>query len=333
VTLIPGDGVGPEVINGAKLCIQATGVDIKWEEKLLGKDALDKLGALVPEETVDSIKKNKVALKGPVLRPAKTLGSTNSKYKNIDIIVVRENTEDLYSGIEFDIGDELNEFLINRINEKKMGNLSKDTAISLKIISEIGSRRIIRFAFEYALSNNRKKVVCVHKANILKFTDGLFLKNFYNEAPNFPNIIAEDFIVDNLSMQLVLRPNNFDVLVLPNLYGDIISDLCAGLIGGLGLAPGANIGNDLAVFEPVHGSAPKYAGKNKVNPSATILSGSLLLNYLGEKEASSKIDRAVSEVVTENKFVTYDLKPTRDDRTAVGTTQMAEAIAKRIKSY
>jgi len=358
ITLIEGDGVGPEVVRAAKLCLEATGLNVEWEEKLLGRPAQEKLGELIPQETIDSIKKNKVALKGPVttpvgggfrsvnvglrkildlyanLRPVRSLGAPSSfKDKKIDIIVVRENTEDLYAGIEFGQKDSFFPTLLSEVKRKGLKNLDSDSAISLKIISPRNSQRIIRFAFQYALDNGRRKVACVHKANILKFTDGLFLKVFYEEAKKFPQIIAEDYIVDNLSMQLVLKPENFDILVLPNLYGDIISDLCAGLVGGLGIAPGANIGENCAVFEPVHGSAPKYTGKNKVNPTATILSTALMLRYLGEVEKAQKIERAVEEIIKEGKFVTYDLKVDRNDPSAVGTLQMAEAIAEKIKSY
>ncbi len=355
VTLIPGDGIGPEITKAAKVCVAATGIDIQWEEQMLGKTAKDKTGDLLPEETIKSIKKNKVALKGPVttpvggsfrsvnvelrkrldlyanLRPANTKYFINSKYKDIDLIVVRENTEGLYAGIEFELGDKSTRELIEKVNLQQNSRISADTAISLKTISKRGSERIIRFGFDHARRNNRKKVSCVHKANILKFTDGLFLKTFYRIAEEYKDIEANDYIVDNLSMQLVLRPQNFDVLILPNLYGDIISDLCAGLVGGLGLAPGANIGQTEAVFEPVHGSAPKYAGKNKVNPVATILSARLLLKYLGEDRAADMVDAAVQDVITEGKYVTYDLKPRRDDPAAVGTSQMAESIADRIQ--
>lgn len=357
VTLIPGDGIGPEVTKAAKLCVESTGVDIEWEEYLIGETALEKQSALLPKDTIDSIKKNKIALKGPAttpvgesfrsvnvalrkeldlyvnLRPVLSLNSVKQLYKNVDIVVVRENTEDLYVGIEFDIGDVFTTDLIKRINKHQGRKLSDNTAISLKTISKEGSRRVIKFAFEYALKNKRKKVSCVHKANILKFSDGLFLKTFYEMAKDYDSLEANDYIVDNLSMQLVLRPYNFDVLVLPNLYGDIISDLCSGLVGGLGLAPGGNIGKDMAVFEPVHGSAPKYAGKNKVNPVATILSGGLMLKYMGEKDAALKIERAVNDVIREDKSVTYDLKSDRNDPSAVGTNEVAEAIAEKIKSY
>ena len=354
VTLIRGDGIGPEVTEAAKLCIEATGVEIRWHERLLGETALKERGSLVPDETISSIRENKVALKGPAttpvgkgfrsvnvelrkrldlyvnLRPARSMGISRN-YEGVDIIVVRENTEDLYAGIEFDIGGAITKELIDTINREKLGKLDYDTAISLKTISRKGSERIVRFAFEYALKNKRKKVSCVHKANILKFTDGLFLKTFYDVAGEYEGRVdGGDYIVDNLSMQLVLNPSKMDVLVLPNLYGDIISDLCAGLIGGLGVAPGANIGEDCAVFEPVHGSAPKYAGKNKVNPVATILSGVMMLRYINEAEAADRLEKAVLEVINDRKSVTYDLIPDRDERKAVGTMQMAEAGIERL---
>ncbi|HEC69823.1 MAG TPA: isocitrate/isopropylmalate dehydrogenase family protein [Candidatus Omnitrophica bacterium] len=358
ITLIEGDGIGPEVVKAAKLCVEASGLKVEWEERFLGKTAQEKTGQLIPEETLDSIRRNRVALKGPVttpvgggfrsvnvelrkkldlyanLRPVKSWPVCTSPFKDrkIDIVVVRENTEDLYAGIEFNSEDDFFPSLACEL-EKRGLDTKKERAISLKVISEENSRRIIRFAFDYAQENKRKKVTCIHKANILKFTDGLFLKIFYEEAKNFPEIISEDYIVDNFCMQVVLRPENFDVLVLPNLYGDIVSDLCAGLVGGLGLAPGANIGKDCAVFEPVHGSAPKHAGKNKVNPIATILSATLMLKYLKQEEKAEKIERAIEEVIKEGEFLTYDLKPTRDDPTSVGTLQMAEAIVDKIKSF
>lgn len=352
--MIKGDGIGPEVIEAARICVEATGINIEWEEAFLGEVALKERGELIPEETLSSIQNNGVALKGPVttpvgggfrsvnvelrkrlnlyacLRPAKSLGSVNAVYEDVDIVVVRENTEDLYAGIEFSREDEFSKFLIRKIRDTGI-DLPEDTVFSLKTISGSSSERIIRFAFEYALKNRRKMVTCGHKANILKVTDGLFLKTFYKIAGEYQNIQANDYIIDNLSMQLVLRPHNFEVIVLPNLYGDIISDLCAGLVGGLGILPGANIGENMAVFEPVHGSAPKYAGKNKVNPTATILSASLMLKYLGEEEAGLKIEEAVKEVIKEGKFLTYDLKPTRDDPEAAGTLKMAEAIAEKVR--
>ncbi len=356
VTLIPGDGIGPEVTEAARICVDALGVDLEWEVKEAGEIALDKYGQLLPEDAIESIKKNKVALKGPIttpvgrgfrsinvamrqlfdlyvcLRPIKSFNTPNTAHKNIDIVIMRENTEDLYAGVEFEAKTKPANKLIEEINSFSEKKVRKESAISIKPISEFASERLAKFAFEYALKNNRKKVACVHKANIMKHTDGLFLDTFNKVAANYQNKIeTTDVIVDNLSMQLVLRPQNFDILVLPNLYGDIISDLGAGLIGGLGLAAGANIGKEISIFEPTHGSAPKYAGKNKVNPIATILSAGLMLRHLGEQEKAKVLQEALTDVINEGKSVTYDLKPRRDDPTAVGTKETAEAIAKRIK--
>ncbi|MBD3263733.1 MAG: isocitrate/isopropylmalate dehydrogenase family protein [Candidatus Omnitrophica bacterium] len=355
-TLIPGDGIGPEVTEAALICLDALGVDFEWDKKSAGKNALEKYGNLLPQDTIDSIRKNKIALKGPIttpvgkgfrsvnvairhmldlyvcLRPVKSFSLPKVFHKNIDIVVMRENTEDLYAGVEFPPnGIDTNKVIetINSFSEKK---IASDSALSIKPISESASKRIFEFAFSYAQKNNRKKVTCVHKANIMKYTDGLFLKTFYETAKKFEGkITVKDVIVDNLAMQLIMRPQHFDILVLPNLYGDIISDLGAGLIGGLGLAAGANIGDDIAVFEPTHGSAPKYAGLSKVNPVATILSASLMLRYLGEAAKADILEEAVKEVVEEGIKVTYDLKPRRDDPTAVSTREMAETIASKIK--
>lgn len=355
ITLIPGDGIGPEVSLAAKRCVEATGVKVEWEEVLAGQDALTKFGEILPQKVIDSVKKNKVALKGPIItpigvgfrsvnvairhaldlyacvRPAKTYAGAKSFYKDIDLVIVRENSEDLYAGIEFEVNKEETLGLISSIEKLSGKKIRPDSGISIKPISEFASRRIVDFAFQYALKNNRKKVTCVHKANIMKFTDGLFLRAAREVAKRYEGkVLFEEAIVDNMSMQLVQRPKEYDVLVLPNLYGDIISDLCAGLIGGLGIAPGANIGTDAAVFEAVHGSAPKYAGKNKVNPTAMILSAVLMLQYLKEDKAALKLENAVKEVLAEGKSVTYDLKATRDDPTSVGTQEMADAIIKKI---
>jgi isocitrate dehydrogenase (NAD+) len=355
ISLIPGDGTGPEIIEATKLCIDALGVDIEWETVYAGEPALKKYNNLLPAETLLSIKRNKIALKGPIVtpigggfrsinvalrqeldlyacvRPVRYIEGTNSKYPGLDLIVIRENSEDLYLGVEFKDKEAQTEALIENINALSEKKIRKGSAITIKPISRFASERIIRFAFELAKRQNRKKVTCVHKANIMKYTDGLFLKTFQEIAPLYPQLQANDVIVDNLSMQLVLRPHEFDVLVLPNLYGDIISDLCAGLMGGLGLAPGANIGTDTALFEPVHGSAPKYAGKNKVNPTATILSASLMLKYLGENKKAEVLEEAVFSVIKQAKYVTYDLKTRRDDPTACGSKEMALAIAAEIK--
>jgi isocitrate dehydrogenase (NAD+) len=355
ITLIPGDGIGPEVTDAARRCIDATGVDVAWEEALAGEDARQEYGELLPAKTIQSVKKNKVALKGPVItpigegfrsvnvqlrqvlnlyacvRPCKWYEGVKAPYKNIDLVVVRENTEDLYAGIEFEKGKDRTKKFLQSINKAAKKNLKADTAISIKPISESGSRRIVRFAFEYALANNRKKVTSVHKANIMKFTDGLFLKASRAVAKAYAGRIEfEDRLVDNMCMQLIQKPQNYDCLVLPNLYGDILSDLCAGLVGGLGVTPGANIGKTCAVFEATHGSAPKYKGKNRVNPMAMILSGVMLLKHIGEDRAAEKLQQAVEQVVKEGKSVTYDLKEDRNDPTAVGTKEMADAIIERI---
>jgi len=355
VTLIPGDGIGPEVIEATLMCISALGVDIEWEKVCAGQKALEKYGTPLPDFVLESIRKNKVALKGPIitpvgkgfrsvnvairkeldlyacLRPVKSLEGASSLKPNIDIVVIRENTEGLYIGIEFEAKSSESLKFINFLKNEFNIHLKEDSGVSLKVISEKASRRIIKFAFEYALKNNKKKVTCVHKANILKFSDGLFLKVFYEVASDYPQIIAEDVIIDNLCMQLVLKPENFQVLVLPNLYGDIVSDLCAGLVGGLGLAPGANIGDQIAVFEPVHGAAPKYQGQYKVNPTATILSAVLMLEYLGEKTAALRLEKAVREVIREGKYLTYDFKKDVPDFKPVSTLEMAQAICRKLQ--
>lgn len=357
VTLIPGDGIGPEIIEAAKRCIEATGVRIEWDVQIAGQAALDKTGELIPEALIRSIQKNKVALKGPMttpvgkgfrsvnvalrhaldlyacVRPAKTYPGVKSPYRDIDLVLVRENSEDLYAGIEFEQGRPETSEIIRFIEKHTQKKIRPDSGISIKPISVFATRRIVRYACEYALAHGRKKVTCVHKANIMKFTDGLFLKVAREVGAEYAGRIAfEDTIVDNMSMQLVQKPHNYDVLVLPNLYGDILSDLCAGLVGGLGVAPGANIGDTNALFEAVHGSAPKYAGQNKVNPTAMILSGMLMLRHLNEHAAADRLESAVKQVLTEGRSVTYDLKPSRDDPSAVGTREMAEAIIRAIKA-
>ncbi len=353
VTLIKGDGVGPEVIDAAVKCIEATGVDIEWEEVEAGEGAIAKYGTPLPEETLRSIERNRVALKGPIttpvgtgfrsvnvairqrldlfacIRPCKLYPGVRTRYTNVDLVVVREATEDLYAGIEFREGSpearELLELLRRRGEE-----IREDSGISLKPISRSASDRVVRFAFEYARRNGRRKVTAVHKANIMKFSDGLFLEVARKVAQEYPDILFEDRIVDNMCMQLVQKPELYDVIVTTNLYGDILSDLCAGLVGGLGVVPSCNMGERAAVFEPIHGSAPKYAGLNKVNPTAAILSGVMMLRHLGEKEAADRLEAAVAKVIAEGKYVTYDLKPSPDDPTAVGTKEMAEAIAREV---
>ena len=356
ITLIPGDGTGPELAEAAKRCLAALGLDITWDVVEAGESAIERYKTPLPEHVIESIKKNKVALKGPIttpigtgfrsvnvelrkrldlyacLRPCKTYQGVRSKYSDIDLVIVRENTEDLYAGIEFQKGTKDTRILIELLETSSKKKIRHDSAISIKPISVEGSKRIVKFAFEYALKNDRKKVTAVHKANIMKFTDGLFLEVAREVAKSYEGRIAfEDRIVDNMCMQLVQKPEDYDVLVLPNLYGDIISDLCAGLVGGLGVAPGGNIGNNAALFEPTHGSAPKYKGMNKVNPAAIILSCVMMLRYLGEDRNADRLEAAVTQVIREGKAVTYDLKKDRNDPTAVGTSQMADAIIDKLK--
>jgi isocitrate dehydrogenase (NAD+) len=351
ITLIPGDGVGPEISEATKKVLDATGVGIKWELAYAGAEAEKEFGELLPEATLKSIRKNRVAIKGPVttpvgegfrsvnvalrkeldlyacLRPCKLYPGAPTLFKNVDIIVVRENTEDLYSGIEFEEGKEETAKLRRLVSRATGNKVSADSGVSLKVISESASRRIVRFAFEYARANKRKRVTAGHKANIMKFSDGLFLNAAREVAKEYTDIEFEDRIVDNLCMQLVRRPQQFDVLVLPNLYGDLISDLCAGLVGGLGLAPGANLGDDIAVFEATHGSAPKYKGQNRVNPMSMMLSGVMMLRHLGEAEAAARLEKAIAGVIAEGKNVTYDVKPVG----AVGTAQVAEAVIEKLE--
>ncbi len=356
VTLIPGDGIGPEVSLAARSCIEACGVKIEWEEVKAGEEAIRESGMPLPAKVLDLILKNKVALKGPIItpigggfrsvnvqlrkeldlfacvRPCRLYEGVRSHYSKVDIIVIRENSEDLYAGIEFKEGLKNTLEIIKFIENLSGVGVRQDSSIAIKPISHFASNRIIHFAFDYAIKNKRKKVTAVHKANIMKDTDGLFLRTAREIAKEYEGIISfEDMLIDNLCMQLVKAPEHFDVLVLPNLYGDIVSDLCAGLIGGLGLAPGANIGDGIALFEPVHGSAPKYRGLNKVNPTAMILSGVLMLRYLREEGAAERLEKAVQEVIKEGRFVTYDLKKDRDDPTAVGTKEMADAVIARLK--
>jgi isocitrate dehydrogenase (NAD+) len=351
VTLIPGDGTGPELTEATRRALEATGVAFDWDVQEAGADVMDRYGGNpLPEHVLDSIRANGVALKGPIttpvgggfrsvnvglrksldlyaqVRPCKSYEGVRSRFDDVDLVIVRENTEDLYAGIEYEQGTDDAEELISWI-EGKGGRLRwRDAGISIKPISVTGTRRIFEFAFDYARRNSRRKVTCVHKANIMKFSDGLWLRVAREVAEENSDIEFDDRIVDNMCMQLVQRPEEYDVLVLPNLYGDVLSDLCAGMIGGLGLAPGANHGDEVAVFEPTHGSAPKYAGQNKVNPMAQLLSGMLMLRHLGEIEAAGALEGAIAEVIREGKSVTYDMKPTRDDPTAVGTSEVADAI-------
>jgi isocitrate dehydrogenase (NAD+) len=331
VTLIPGDGIGPELAVATRRVLDASGVKLDWEVIDAGEAVMAKEGTPLPQAVLDSILRNKVAIKGPIttpvgvgfrsvnvalrqtlglyanLRPVRSIPGLKTRYDNVDLVIVRENTEDLYAGIEHMVGP--------------------DAAESIKIITRAASERIARFAFEYAVANGRRKVTAVHKANIMKFSDGLFLESCRTIAAQYEGRIAfEDRIVDNMCMQLVQKPELYDVLVLPNLYGDIVSDLCAGLVGGLGVAPGANIGPEAAVFEAVHGSAPKYAGQNKANPTALMLSGGLLLRHIGQQAAAERVEEAIRAVIAEGRTVTYDLGGT------AGTSEFADAIVARLES-
>ena len=375
ITLIPGDGTGPEITEATRRVIEATGAPIEWEIKEAGVDVMDKYGTPLPEEVLESIRRNKVALKGPIttpigkgfrsvnvalrkeldlyacVRPCKYYPGIRSKYSDVDLVVVRENTEDLYAGVEFDLGSPE----VAKIIEMSGGKIRQDSAISIKPISVTGTRRIVKQAFDYAIANGRKSVTAVAKANIMKFTDGLFYRvarevakaygakfewselepekgdeTLKSEAGKGAGIVYQERLVDNMCMQLVQKPELYDVITLPNLYGDILSDLCAGLVGGLGVAPGANIGDSVALFEPTHGSAPKYKGQNKVNPIAMILSGMLMLRHIGETEAADRLEKAVAKIIVEGKDVTYDMKPDRNDPTAVGTSQVADAIIREL---
>jgi isocitrate dehydrogenase (NAD+) len=354
VTLIPGDGTGPEIAEAARRVIEATGVPVKWEVQEAGLEVYEKEGNPLPQRVIDSIKKNKIAIKGPIttpagtgfrsvnvalrqvldlfccLRPAKTFKGVRTRFHDIDLIIFRENTEDLYAGIEFEKGSEDARKIIDLVRTLSGKRIRPDSGISIKPLSVYGTERIATSAFEYARKNKRKKVTAVHKANIMKYSDGLFLETARSVAQNYQDIEFEDRIVDNMCMQLVQKPQLYDVIVLPNLYGDIISDLAAGLIGGLGIAPGANLGEEYAVFEPVHGSAPKYKGLNKVNPLAMILSGVMMLRHLGEFEPARKLESAIAAVIEEGKWVTYDLKSAPDDPTAATTSQFADAIIEKL---
>ncbi|HVF54493.1 MAG TPA: isocitrate/isopropylmalate dehydrogenase family protein [Actinomycetota bacterium] len=358
VTLIPGDGTGPEIAEATRRVLEATGVKFDWDVQHAGTDVMEEYGTPLPEGVLESIRSNKVAIKGPIttpvgtgfrsvnvalrkeldlymcLRPCKSYPGVRSRYTDIDLVIVRENHEDLYAGIEFEQGSSEASKLIDFIADLGARRIKPDSGVSIKPISVTGTQRIVRAAFNYAIKHGRKKVTAVHKANIMKFSDGLFLhtarevaeKEFADSGVEF-----EDRIVDNMCMQLVQKPELYDVLVLPNLYGDIVSDLGAGLIGGLGVAPGGNIGDTVAVFEPTHGSAPKYAGQNKVNPMAMMLSGVLMLHHLEESDAASRLERAIARAIEEGKSVTYDMKASRDDPGAVGTSQVADGIIENLE--
>jgi isocitrate dehydrogenase (NAD+) len=357
VVLIPGDGTGPELTEATRRVLEATGVGFDWDVREAGADVMDRHGGNpLPSDVLDAIRDAGVALKGPIttpvgggfrsvnvalrkeldlygqVRPCKSYAGVRSRFDDVDLIIIRENTEDLYAGIEYEQGTPDAEELIRWIESKGGVLRHQDAGISIKPISVTGTRRIFEFAFDYARKNGRRKITAVHKANIMKFTDGLWLRVAREVADENSDIAFDDRIVDNMCMQLVQRPEEYDMLVLPNLYGDVLSDLCAGMIGGLGVAPGGNYGETVAVFEPTHGSAPKYAGQNKVNPIAQLLSGMLMLRHLEERDAADRLERAISDVIREGKSVTYDMKPRRDDPTAVGTSDVADAIIAKLET-
>jgi isocitrate dehydrogenase (NAD+) len=351
VTLIRGDGTGPELAAVTKEVLDATGVGFDWREVDAGVDVMEQRGTPLPDDVLASIRETKTCIKAPIttpvgtgfrsvnvalrkefdlyacVRPCKTYPGVRSRYAGIDLVIFRENTEDLYAGIEFEMGQAKTKDLIAKIQELSGAKIRPDSGISIKPISVSGTERIVKAAFEYAVKHGRKKVTAVHKSNIMKYTDGLYLATARKVAERYPQIAFDDRIVDNMCMQLVQKPEDYDVLVLPNLYGDILSDLCAGLIGGLGIAPGMNLGDGgIAIFEATHGSAPKYKGLNKVNPTAMLLSGALMLDYLGEAESAKRLEGAIAKVIREGKSVTYDMKADRNDKTAVGTREMGQAV-------
>jgi isocitrate dehydrogenase (NAD+) len=356
VTLIPGDGTGPELIEATRRVLEATGVEFEWDEQPAGEDVYREEGNPFPQRTLDSIRRTGVGIKGPTttpvgsgfrsinvqlrkeldlyacIRPCKLYEGVRSHFDQVDLVIVRENTEDLYAGIEFEVDSDGAEKLREFIASLSAGTVREHSGISIKPISVFGSERIVQAAFDYAKQNGRRRVTAAHKANIMKFSDGLFLETAREVAKRHPEIEFEDRIVDNLCNQLVSRPEEYDVIVLPNLYGDIVSDLGAGMIGGLGMAPGANIGTEAAMFEATHGSAPKYKGQNKVNPSALMLSGVLMLRHLGEPGAADRMEGAIADVIRQGEKVTYDLKPSRDDPTAVGTSEFADAVIEVLES-
>jgi len=355
VTLVPGDGVGPEICDASVRLLEATGVEFDWDVQPAGESAMKEFGTPLPPRTLDSIRRTKVALKGPVgtpigtgfrsvnvalrqeldlyalVRPVKAYKGARNLRDDLDFVIVRENTEDIYAGIEFELGTPDCVELIEEISRRAGKKIRPDSGLSIKPISVSGTERIVQYAFDYARRMGRRLVTAVHKANIMKHTDGLFLATARKVAEQNKDIEFNDRIVDNMCMQLVLRPYEYDVLCCPNLYGDIISDLGAGMIGGLGLAPGANMGTAAAVFEATHGSAPKYAGQNKVNPMAVMLSGVLMLRHLEETDAANRMEAAIATVIREGKDLTYDMKKDRDDPTAVGTSQVADAIIQKLR--
>ena len=355
VTLIPGDGTGPELMDATRRALEATGVGFKWDIQHAGLDVYERGGDPLPAATLDSLRRTRVGIKGPptppigagfrsvnvalrkeldlymCLRPCKAYAGVRTRFPELDIVIVRENTEDVYVGVEFQEGSEGASRMIELLAELG-ATVRPDSGLSVKPISRFGSRRIVEAAFDYARHNGRRKVTAVHKANIMKFTDGLFLELAREVASENPTIEFEEIIVDNLANQLMQWPADYDVLVLPNLYGDVISDLGAGMIGGLGFAGGANIGEHAAVFEATHGSAPKYAGLGKVNPTALMLSGVYMLRHLEELDAANRLERALAEVIRKGERVTFDLKEDRNDPTAVGTAEFADAVIEELNT-
>jgi isocitrate dehydrogenase (NAD+) len=354
ITLIPGDGIGPEVIEAARRVVEATGVGVTWDRQDMGAGAFSRLGDPLPKATLDSIRATRVALKGPIetpvtsglrssnlalrqgldlyanVRPCRLYPGVPSLYDRVDLVVVRENTEDMYTGIELETGTPAAERLIGFVRDRTGGEIRADAGISVKAISAFGAGRIVRFAFGWAEGHGRATVTASHKANIMKFSDGLFLEVAREVAAEHPGIAFEDRIIDALTMQLVQAPERFDVLVLPNLYGDLVAELCAGLIGGTGVAPGAHFGEGVAVFEATHGTAPPLAGTNRADPLGVILSAAMMLRHIGEREAGDRVESAVADLLAEGVHVTYDLRAEGDDRPAAGTFQVADAVVARV---
>jgi isocitrate dehydrogenase (NAD+) len=354
ITLIPGDGAGPELVDAARVAMEATGAELDWDLQPAGLSVVEREGTPMPPRVIESIRANGVALKGPLgtpagfrsvnvgmraalglyvsVRPCTLYPGVRSRYERVDVVVVRELTEGSYTGIEFEQGAPQTAELIAFIERTTGKRVREDSGLSIKAISEHASRRVARFAFAYAAEHGRGTVTTGHKANIMKFSDGLFLETVRDEARAHPPVAFEERIIDNLAMQLVQRPDAFDVILLPNLYGDIVSDLCAGLIGGLGLAPGMNVGDGCAVFEATHGTVSRYRGLNRANPMAVILSGAMLLRHVGEVDAGDRLEAAVAAVLAQGRTVTYDLRPTRDDPEAASTTEVRDAVVEALGS-
>ena len=357
ITLIPGDGIGVETSAAMQRVVEASGASINWEVAEAGAACIEKYGTPLPDETIEMVKKNKVAIKGPIttpvgsgfrsvnvalrktlnlyvcLRPVLSIPGAGGRYEDVDLVIVRENSEDLYAGIEFEEGSDAAARLIDFCAKEEAGTIRPDSGISIKPISVTASKNIVEYAFDYAVKHGRKKVTAAHKANIMKYSDGLFLKTAREVAKNYPDIEFNDNIIDAFCMNLVINPGNFDVIVFPNLYGDIASDLCAGLCGGLGIAPGANIGKEYAVFEAVHGSAPDIAGMDLANPTAEILSAAMMLDHIGELDAAKRIRQGIRNVYAEGTNLTADIRrATRSSAPSVGCTQFTDALVREIQS-